>query len=239
MSSLLDIVDASWAEDLGCPTELLFEPGVHLVTGGRTFLGYQAVYMACFETSIIVYSPPECTALAKTVLASTTKDECFTPAAAALIAGSKKDNVLGPSRHAFIDFAHFRPDENPAGMRLDVDNPTLVGLRALCGEDEWAEAGFGRADGVLYGLKSGDRLLAAGNMTMYRGHPADVGVITEPAHRGRGIARGLVTTMITDLLPTVGVVRYRALLTNLPSLAVADRLGFVSRGENLVVRLGQ
>jgi GNAT superfamily N-acetyltransferase len=238
MSSLVDIVDAGWAEDFGCRTELLFRPGVHLVRGGRSFQGYQAVYMARFESSIIVYAPPECGPLAKTVLASIPKDECFTPATAAHIAGSKEERVLGPSRHAFVDAAHFRPADKPAGTRLDVDDPMLVGLQAQCGEGEWAEAGFGHAEGLLYGLKSGDRLLAAGNMTMYRGHPADVGVIADPAQRGRGIARRLVTKMITDLLPSVGIIRYRALLTNLPSLAVADGLGFVSRGEDLVVRLG-
>jgi hypothetical protein len=45
--------------------------------------------------------------------------------------------------------------------------------------------------------------------------------------------------MPMELLPTAGVIRYRALLVNGPSLAVADRLGFVPRGENLIVRLNQ
>ena len=79
--------------------------------------------------------------------------------------------------------------------------------------------------------------MAAGNMTEFRSMPADVGVITHPGFRGRGLARRLVSYMTAEQLPAVGVVRYRALQTNLPSLAIASSLGFVGRGENLAIRL--
>jgi hypothetical protein len=41
----------------------------------------------------------------------------------------------------------------------------------------------------------------------------------------------------TEVLPEVGVLRYSAALTNTASLAVADALGFVPRGEQMAVRL--
>ncbi len=43
--------------------------------------------------------------------------------------------------------------------------------------------------------------------------------------------------MIADALPDAGIVRYRARVTNRPSIAVARSLGFVARGENLIARL--
>ncbi len=81
-------------------------------------------------------------------------------------------------------------------------------------------------------------MVAAGNMTDYRAMPADVGVVTHPGFRGRGWARRLVSHMTAEQLPTVGVVRYRALQTNLPSLAVASSLGFIGRGEDLASAQG-
>jgi GNAT superfamily N-acetyltransferase len=117
------------------------------------------------------------------------------------------------------------------------DDPELGRLRRACSEQEWAEAGFAHVDGPVYGLRLNGLMVAAGNMTGYRGMPADVGVITLPAFRGRGLARQLVSHMTAEHLAAVGVVRHRALQTNLPSLAVASSLGFIGRGENLAVRL--
>jgi RimJ/RimL family protein N-acetyltransferase len=38
--------------------------------------------------------------------------------------------------------------------------------------------------------------------------------------------------MVADALPAVGVVRFRALASNVASLAVAERLGFEPYGQN-------
>ncbi|MDD9372168.1 MAG: GNAT family N-acetyltransferase [Acidimicrobiales bacterium] len=73
-------------------------------------------------------------------------------------------------------------------------------------------------------------------MTDWRGLPADVGVLTQPSQRRRGLARRLVGTMVADALPAVGVVRYRALATNIASLALAERLGFEPYGQNFRAR---
>ena len=74
-------------------------------------------------------------------------------------------------------------------------------------------------------------------MSDFDGHPADVGLVTHPAHRGRGHGTRLAGAMITDALERTGVVRYRALFTNAASLAIAARLGFVGDGANIAVRL--
>jgi predicted GNAT family acetyltransferase len=85
-------------------------------------------------------------------------------------------------------------------------------------------------------LREREQIVAAGNMTEWRGLPADVGVLTHPAHRGRGFAGRLVGAMVSAVLPTVGVVRYRALVSNHASLAVAQRLGFEQYGQDYRTR---
>jgi len=43
--------------------------------------------------------------------------------------------------------------------------------------------------------------------------------------------------MIADGLAAAGLIRYRALASNAPSLAVARSLGFAGYGRNLMARL--
>ena len=93
-----------------------------------------------------------------------------------------------------------------------------------------------RATTRFWILREDDRVVVAGNMTDWRGRPADVGVLTEPSQRRRGLAGRLVGAMVADALPAVGVVRYRALASNVASLAVAERLGFEPYGQNLRAR---
>jgi hypothetical protein len=88
-----------------------------------------------------------------------------------------------------------------------------------------------RTPWAVAGAFSG-RIVAAGNITEWRGLPADVGVLTEGRQRGRGLAGRLVGTMVADVLPSVGIVRYRALASNIASLSVARRLGFEPNGQN-------
>ncbi len=180
-------------------------------------------------------SQPRASAHAAAVLASTPPGHLFTAGACARIAGEAQ--ILGPSWHGFTDAGHFTPAVPGAGRRLDRGDPLLAGLREACGEAEWAEGGFADPDGVLYGIEEDSRLAAAGNLTVFHGYPADVGLLTHPAARGRGLATKIAVQMIRDALPAAGIIRYRALATNSPSLAIARSLGFAGYGQNLIARL--
>jgi GNAT superfamily N-acetyltransferase len=237
MGTLFDLVDAAWADALGCSVGLVRTPGAHLVPGGRDLAGYRGVYIARLGGSVLVYVPSANEAAARRALSEATPKDVFTAEFCRKIAGAQGGSVLGPSWHGFVDLAHFRPAEGTVGERVGHDDPELGHLYQACSEQEWSEAGFAHVDGPVYGLRLNGLMVAAGNMTGYRAMPADVGVITHRAFRGRGLARGLVSHITAEHLPAVGVVRYRALQTNLPSLAVACSLGFIGRGENLAVRL--
>lgn len=235
---MLDLVDAAWADSLGCDVERVRTPGVHLVAGGPGFAGYDAVYMVRIEGTVLAYCPEALRGRAAQVLAGMSAGEAFTAATVERIAGDGSARVLGPSVHAYADDRHFRPADRPVGVPLDPADDRLATLRLACGEGDWAEAGLASGSELVYGVEDEGCLVAAGLLRPFRGMPADVGLLTHPDHRGRGLARRLASRMIADALPVAAVVRYRALRTNLPSRAIAAALGFVDRGENLVVRLG-
>ena len=226
----------AWAEALGCGAQLPGE-GAHLVPGGVELRGRRCVYMASFGHAVFVYCPDQLRSRAAAIIAATAADKLFTARTCATVAGVPERYVAGPSWHGFTDAAHYTPAASPAGRRLDRDDPLLAALRASCGDSEWAEGGFPDPDGVVYGLEEDGRLAAAGNLTRFRGHPADIGLLTHPAARGRGLAKQIAVRMIQDALPVAGIIRYRALVTNTRSLAIARSLGFAGYGQNLIVRL--
>lgn len=239
---LTDLVDRAWAQALGCDVRLLSRPGVHLVPGGERLQGLSGVYAARLGDATLVYCPPAVRDRAEAVLAGTSPAEAFRAETCALLAGVTTSQVHGPSWHGFVDPAHLLHPVEARGRRLAADHPLLTELRQACGDDDWAEGGFFfgedlEEEAVVYGIQELGILVAAGNLTPFRGRPADVGLVTRPDARGRGLATCLALCMVTDALPYVGVVRYRTLLTNTPSLRIARALGFQERGRSYVVHV--
>ena len=226
-----------WAETLGCDLRLLGEPGGHLVPGGARLQDLNGVYMAAVGACVLVYCPGRLRARAAAVLASTSPPLLFSAGTCARIAAVDRTQVFGPSWHGFTDAAHFTPAVTGAGRLLDRRDRLLAGLREACGQADWAEGGFDDPDGVIYGIEEDGCLAAAGNLTPFRGYPADIGLLTHPAARGRGFAKQIAVQMIADALRAAGIIRYRALVTNAPSLAIAQSLGFAGYGKNLIARL--
>lgn len=116
---------------------LLRTRGVHLVAGGPALAGYEHLFLAHIDDSVLVYSPyplPDLTGLAP--------DEVFTPAYAASLAGDRLDRVLGPAWHGFTTSV---PAVEPRGRRVEL--PELESLRQACAPGDWTEGGFVNAPG--------------------------------------------------------------------------------------------
>ena len=227
---------AAWAEALGCDLRLLGEPGAHMVLGGAWLRGRNALYMAGVRAAVLVYCPGRLRPRAAAVLASTPPGHLFTPGAWPGSPASVKPRFSDRRGTGSPMPGTSRPLSPAPGAGWAAVIRCWAGLREACGEAEWAEGGFADPDGVLYGIEE-DGLVTAGNLTLFRGYPADVGLLTHPAARGRGLARQIAVQMIGDALPAAGIIRYRALATNSPSLAIARSLGFAGYGQNLIARL--
>ena len=91
----------------------------------------------------------------------------------------------------------------------------------------------------MFGCFAGDRLAAAGMLERWGDRLLHVGIVTHPGHRGRGYGKAVVSAMSAHGLAAGGVMQYRTLQANLPSVGIARALGFQRFALTLAVRLTQ
>jgi len=200
------VVDRFWADLFGLSVEELHTPGTKAVQ--HLGLGdYPAVYVLILGRSVVVSSPAE-------------------PPAGGLV------KVLGPSVHSYLDT---RPALVPGGVR-EASYDELEPLRAVCGEDNWQESGFAEEPERCFVIEQDGKIVAASNLTPWRGEAVDVGVLVDPAAAGRGLGTSVAAKAADLAVRTFGICRYRALEANGPSLRIAEKLGFTSYGRNLVFK---
>jgi len=84
---------------------------------------------------------------------------------------------------------------------------------------------------LVMGTFADGRLVSAASMYPWRGtHLADVGVITLPGYRGRGLGRRTVRALSARALAEGYEPQYRCQLDNMPSAALARAAGFAQFG---------
>ena len=167
---LLDLVDAAWAEALGCSASLLLRPGPHLVRGGPGLSGYRP----CTWPALVArccFTPDHPTG--GWLRAVPARPEDVFSAESVKIPGAEGHAVLDPSRHGFVDAAHLQPAQGAAGDRGDPGWNSCAGRPAKTS----GRGGFSYLEALPYGLRQNTPIVATGNMTDYRGVLADVGVI--------------------------------------------------------------
>jgi GNAT superfamily N-acetyltransferase len=199
-------VDRAWADAFGISVDELHEPGVRVVTGAPMLAGHPGAYVLHLGEAVII--------------------------------GVGALRALGPSWHSYLHRDDFRPGTAAGRRVVEADHDAIRRFQEIVGEDDFHEGGFGWEPfpEVAWVLEDGEGVAALGNMTDFGGAPADVGLVTRPDARGRGLATQLATAMLVECFEDHEVARYRALTTNAASIAVARRLGFEGYGENVAVR---
>ncbi|MEN3272763.1 MAG: hypothetical protein V7636_1524, partial [Actinomycetota bacterium] len=222
-------VDQTWASAFGLDPGMLHDTPARVVTPAPWLADYRGIYVLQLGETLLVSAPTSHREVATDIAAGRDPRD---------VARDIGGTLVGPSQHAYLHRDDNTLPAAPTTRRVEVVD--LEPLRASVPDDDWHEGGFGPDAEVVWAAHDQDgTLVAAGNLTEFAARPADVGLVTHPAHRGRGYGRRLVADMTTWALTDGGadVVRYRALTTNHASLAVARHVGFVAYGENVAIRL--
>ena len=231
-------VDAVWAEMFGLSTADFSRDAVHVVADRAM----DDVVTVMVDRSCVVWVPDHLEEAARDRFSSLSATEAFTSGPLEQLV-SERGEVVGLSWHHYGDQEMLRAESDAAVRAVPGDDAALIEFLEAGSIEDWAESGFPRhpashTEEVQYWImQEQDRVVAAGNMTPWRGVPADVGVLVGTRDRGRGFASRLVGAMLADCVQTAAIVRYRALSTNAASLAVAQRLGFARYGGNYLAKL--
>lgn len=123
---------------------------------------------------------------------------------------------------------------NPASTRR-LTSADAAEFERFCADapaDDLDEAFVEIDHWLVYGtFVEGEMVAAASAYSWHDSQLADIGVITLPAFRGRGLAKRVVKAIAKDVLSRGREPQYRCQLENVPSTALATSAGFARFGE--------
>jgi len=231
-------VTAYWATHLGCLPAQLSRAGTTVVRNGPDLADHRGATVVHHPPACVVAVPHDWYEPITLSLARRPAATVFDPELLRQVFGSAVDRIVGPAWLGYADTSDFRPAPTRGTRRLTgQDLPALGRLAAACQPTAWDHSGLDPRRPPIYGCYAGSTLAAAGTLQPWGERLLHVGIVTHPAHRGRGYGKAVVSAMTADGLATGGVVQYRTLDANLPSVAIAHKLGFQRFARTLAVRL--
>lgn len=132
--------------------------------------------------------------------------------------------------------ATVRPGPAPVRRLTAGDGAALARLDpsiAWIGETWDGPTGLARS-GRAYAAFDGDRPVSVAVSFLVGQAHEDIGVVTEPEHRGRGLSRSCVAALIADIRARGRIPTWSTSPDNAGSRAVADRLGFAHVRDDLL-----
>ncbi len=140
--------------------------------------------------------------------------------------------VVGPGVHRYVD-----TDPGFADDVHRVEPSTLRTLRDRVSDEDWWESSFDDAlsepGAVAFAVDGGGVVLSE-----LDGAPRNVGLLVASDARGRGLGHELGRTAASYAVTNHGYARWRCRDTNVPSVRIAERLGFEPYATQLAVRRG-
>jgi GNAT superfamily N-acetyltransferase len=237
-SASLHAVVAFWAAHLGCRDVQLAQPGTTVVRNGPDLAGYRGATVILRPPACVLAVPEDWYEPVAGAVGLRPPSEVFDATVLRQVFGAAVDRVVGPAWLGYADASDHRPAPT-RGTRLltGQDLPELRRLAAACGPAAWEHSGIDPERPPVFGCFAGDALVAAGTLERWGDQLLQVGIVTDPAHRGRGYGKAVVSAMTAHGLALGGVVQYRTLQANLPSVGIARALGFQRFAQTLAIRL--
>jgi RimJ/RimL family protein N-acetyltransferase len=168
-----------------------------------------------------------------------TEDDVHTRIAAAGITLNDPDYLFYLPTHEQSALLSERVPDGTRQLTSD-DRAAFERFAAEAPEDDLDEAFVELDHWLAFGTLVDGRLVAAASMYPWDGSLlADLGVITLPEFRGRGLGRATVRAMSARALELGHEPQYRCQLDNAPSVALAAASGFELFGEWEVIVGGQ
>ena len=197
------------------------------------------VYLIRRHDSCIIVVPEGLVGSTTIACASWPSAAVFDRAFVRSLYGSAVSAIHGPFWLGYATAETVRPVDARGARPVagDAERAAVAALRPLVGEDEWVDAGFAIPSREELCIIESGELVCAGTLTPFDGAPANVGVLTHPAHRNRGLGAAMVSALTQRALQASSAVQCRVLEENRAALRIARMLGYVEDGHTLEVVL--
>jgi GNAT superfamily N-acetyltransferase len=197
------------------------------------------VYLIRREDSCIIVVPQALVGSTTIACASWPSAAVFDRAFVRSLYGEEVTAIHGPFWLGYATTESFRRVDGRGARRLggDEDEAALAKLRRQVPEEPVVDAGFDVAPRREYGCFVDGTLVCAGTLTPFRGLPANIGVLTHPAHRNQGFGSAMVSALTEEALAQSSTAQFRVLEDNRAALRIGRVLGFVEDGHTFEVVL--
>ena len=146
------------------------------------------------------------------------------------------EGLIGPAFIGYLDAGSYAGGEEEGARLLDdSDAGAIAELRAACEPLAWEHGGPDDAV-VAVGAFRGAALASVASYEIWSGRIAHIGIVTHPAHRGRGAGKAAVRATTRIALERGLIAQYRTLCANAPSMGIARALGFARYAVTISIR---
>lgn len=227
-----------WTLRLGCSIDTLSEAEV-TVLPQDALSGWHGAFLFRHGPACVISVPESFVDRVGEMVDGARPDDVFTVPCADSMFGPAAERIIGPAWLGYADGLDFRPVLSTRTRALSPEDlPALQRLAAACGP-EWEDSGITFESPLVFGRFVQGELVAAGTVERTSQEILNVGIVTHPEHRAQGYGKEVVTALTSYGLERGGIMQYRTLESNVPSLRIARALGYQPYGRTIAVRLKQ
>lgn len=220
-----------WAADLGLSAAELFAEPFQLIAHGNAWADYDGAFALFRNDSVVTSVPAERIDSLRSRLEPLRPP--FSPSDLARALAAISTSVVGPARIAYP--SKLRAPAHPARALLATENGAIQALREACDATQWDHGGSS-IDQPCSGVFLGSQLVALAGYEIWGRTIAHIAIVTHPDFRGRGYGRSAVAHLACRALAARLLPQYRTLESNLPSIHIAESLGFESFATSMAIR---
>lgn len=218
-------VDAFWAAYFGCRPEDLNSRQTHVFTHAALEM-YEGALVFRHADACIISVPKTVPEIERARLRKGAPQEAFDAKFLARTFVVSTDKVTGPAWVGICDRADFKSLPTTARLLTESDEGAVRRLAEGCGEVAWKQSKLALDRMNNFGLFVGGDIVAASGYIVMGDLLAYIGVVTHPAHRGKGHAKAVVSASMKYAFDKGLVAMWRTPQANESAVGLARSLGF-------------
>ena len=238
MSTSTELLKQHWFGEIGILESHFESASVAVTAHAKSLVGYSGAIAFHHQKSWVLSLPAGMVDSVRRKILGQSTAELFNVVGLSRLFGHSVESIIGPAWVGKIEHKDFKACHTGNGRLLrstdwtDFDkflrqsNKTEVEHSALASKRE-----------PTVGVFHNGRIVAAASYEILEGAVAHIGVLSSKEFRGKGFAKEAVR-LITEIALSRNIgIQYQTLKENLPSVSVAQSLGFTEFAETLAVRL--